>query len=858
MLNQTNKISVNIEDVMEKSYMDYAMSVIVGRALPDVRDGFKPVHRRCLFAMHDMGNDWNKPYKKSARVVGDVIGKYHPHGDTAVYDTIVRMAQDFSLRYPLVDGQGNFGSIDGDSPAAMRYTEIRMSRLAHELLSDIDKETVEMGPNYDDSLKEPLVLPAKVPNLLINGSSGIAVGMATNIPPHNLSEVVDGIVAFIENPTITTEQLMEYIPGPDFPTAGFIYGRDGIVSAYTTGRGIIQMRARARVEKQKKTERESIIVTEIPYQVNKAKLIEKIAELVREKKIEGISDLRDESDRDGMRIVIELKKDENPQVLLNQLYKHTQMQSSFGIIMLAIVHNRPQVLTLRDVIRHFVDHRREIVTRRTIFELKKAEARAHVLNGLKIALDWLDAVIELIRNSKTPAEAKEGLMTGIFSDDAWLEKMDLPLPPVHAEYTRPVFLTDIQAQAILDMRLHRLTGLEREKILSELGEILKVIARLKEILGSETEILKIIKGELLEMKEQFGDQRRTEIVGQTAEITLEDTIVEEDMVVNITHTGYIKRSAVSLYRAQRRGGKGKTGIKTKEEDFVEQLFIASTKDYMLFFTDAGKVYWLKVYEIPEGGRATRGKAIVNLLNLSPQEKVTAILPVREFIDGKYILMATRQGTVKKTSLQEYSNVRSGGIIALNLDEGDKLISVALTDGKQDVLLASKNGKSIRFREEDARPMGRVTRGVRGMTLEEDDVVIGMEIINDLSGSTIFTATENGFGKRTELVEYRPQSRGGKGVITIKTNERNGCVVAIKQVTDEHDLMLISDQGKILRVPVDGFSVIGRNTQGVRLMVTEENERIVAVARLAEKEEADDAVEESEEYPDAEVIEGDEE
>ena len=846
MLTQTNKISVNIEDEMKKSYMDYAMSVIIGRALPDVRDGFKPVHRRCLYAMYDMGNDWNKPYKKSARVVGDVIGKYHPHGDTAAYDTIVRMAQDFSLRYPMVDGQGNFGSVDGDSPAAMRYTEIRMSQMAHEMLVDLDKETVDMGPNYDDSLQEPLVLPAKIPNLLVNGSSGIAVGMATNIPPHNLSEVVDGIIATIDNPSLTLSELMERIPGPDFPTAGFIYGTEGILAAYRTGRGIIQMRARARVEKQKKTERESIIVTEIPYQVNKARLIEKIAELVREKKIEGISDLRDESDRDGMRIVIELKKDENPQVLLNQLYKHTQMQSSFGIIMLAIVNNRPKVLTLKEVIRHFIDHRREIVTRRTVFELKKAEARAHILLGLKIALDWLDAVIALIRGSKTPAEAKEGLMAGRFAAAA-----DIAANPL-------LCLSELQAQAILEMRLHRLTGLERDKIIQEYEDILRYIARLKEILGSEMEILKIIKGELLEVKDKFGDPRRTEIIAQTAEITLEDTIVEEDMVVTISHTGYIKRSAVSLYRAQRRGGKGKTGMKTKEEDFVEQLFIASTKDYMLYFTDAGRVHWLKVYEIPEGGRATRGKAIVNLLNLSPNEKISAIMPVKEFAEDRFIMMATRQGVVKKTPLLEYSHPRAGGIIAVNLDEGDKLITVALTDGKQDVLLASRNGKSIRFREEDARPMGRVTRGVRGMTLEDDDVVIGMEIVNDMTGSTLFTVTENGFGKRTELTEYRRQARGGKGVITIKTTERNGCVVDIKQVTDENDLMLITDQGKIIRMPVAGFSVIGRNTQGVRLMVTEEEERIVAVARLAEKEEPDESADSDEELVDAEIIAEDEE
>jgi DNA gyrase subunit A len=846
MLNQTNKISVNIEDEMKKSYMDYAMSVIIGRALPDVRDGFKPVHRRCLYAMYDMGNDWNKPYKKSARVVGDVIGKYHPHGDTAAYDTIVRMAQDFSLRYPMVDGQGNFGSVDGDSPAAMRYTEIRMSQMAHEMLVDLDKETVDMGPNYDDSLQEPLVLPAKIPNLLVNGSSGIAVGMATNIPPHNLSEVVAGIIAVIENPALTLEELMERIPGPDFPTAGFIYGTEGILSAYRTGRGIIQMRARARVEKQKKTERESIIVTEIPYQVNKSRLIEKIAELVREKKIEGISDLRDESDRDGMRIVIELKKDENPQVLLNQLYKHTQMQSSFGIIMLAIVNNRPKVLTLKEVIRHFIDHRREIVTRRTVFELKKAEARAHILLGLKIALDWLDAVIALIRGSKTPAEAKEGLMAGRFASES-----DVAANPL-------LCLSELQAQAILEMRLHRLTGLERDKIIQEYEEILRIIARLKEILGSEAEILKIIKGELIEVKEKFGDPRRTEIIGQTAEITLEDTIVEEDMVVTISHTGDIKRSAVSLYRAQRRGGKGKTGMKTKEEDFVEQLFIASTKDYMLYFTDAGRVYWLKVYEIPEGGRATRGKAIVNLLNLSPNEKISAIMPVKEFSEDRFIMMATRLGVVKKTPLLEYSHPRVGGIIAVNLDEEDKLITVALTDGKQDVLMASRNGKSIRFREADARPMGRVTRGVRGMTLEGNDVVIGMEIINDMTGSTLFTVTEHGFGKRTELSEYRLQSRGGKGVITIKTTERNGCVVDIKQVTDENDLMLITDQGKIIRMPVAGFSVIGRNTQGVRLMVTEEGERIVAVARLAEKEEVDESADEPEEVDESGVVEGEEE
>ncbi|BBA68569.1 DNA gyrase subunit A [Geobacter sulfurreducens] len=856
MLEQSlNKTAVNIEDEMKRSYMDYAMSVIIGRALPDVRDGLKPVHRRCLYAMYDMGNDYNKPYKKSARVVGDVIGKYHPHGDAAAYDTIVRMAQDFSLRYPLVDGQGNFGSVDGDSPAAMRYTEIRMEQLAHELLNDLEKETVDLGPNYDGSLTEPLVLPSKFPNLLVNGSSGIAVGMATNIPPHNLTEVINGIIATIENPNISFEELLALIPGPDFPTGGFIYGREGILQGYRTGRGIVQMRARASIETHKKTERQSIIVTEIPYQVNKANLITKIAELVREKKLEGISDIRDESDRDGMRIVIDLKRDENPQVILNHLYKQTQMQTSFGINMLAIVAGRPRVLTLRDAIGHFIDHRREIVTRRTIFDLKKAEARAHILEGYKIALDWLDAVIELIRGSKTPAEAKEGLMSGLFSDEEWLRKMGLPLPAIHSQYQKPVRLTEVQAQEILNLRLHRLTGLERDKILQEYDDILKYIARLKEILASEAEILKIIVGELRELKEKFGDERRTEIVDRSAEISLEDTIVEEDVVVTVSHTGYIKRTAVSQYRSQRRGGKGKTGMKTKEEDFVEHLFVASSKDFMLFFTDAGKVYQIKVYEIPEGGRATRGKAIVNLLNLQENEQITAILSVKGFDDDRNIIMATRLGVVKKSPLREYANIRSGGIIAVNLDDGDKLIAVALTDGKQDVLLASKNGKSIRFHEEDARPMGRVSRGVRGMSLEDDDVVIGMEIINpNATGSTIFTVTENGFGKRTELDEYRVQSRGGKGIITIKTTERNGCVVDIMQVTDENDLMLITDQGKILRIPVAQFSVIGRNTQGVRLMTAEQHERIVAVAKLAEKDEGDDGTDGGDDIPEAEVVE----
>jgi DNA gyrase subunit A len=814
MLSEQNKISVNIEDEMRKSYMDYAMSVIVGRALPDVRDGLKPVHRRVLFAMNELSNDWNKAYKKSARIVGDVIGKYHPHGDSAVYDTIVRMAQDFSLRYPLVDGQGNFGSVDGDSAAAMRYTEIRMDRLAHELLSDIDKETVAFGPNYDDSLEEPLVLPCKFPNLLVNGSEGIAVGMATKIPPHNLGEVIDALIAVIDQPHLEFEELLQLIPGPDFPTAAYILGREGIREAYRTGRGIIQMRAKALVEQNSRTGRESIVVTEIPFQVNKARLIEKIADLVKEKKIEGISDLRDESDREGMRIVVELKRESIPQVVLNQLYKMTSMQSSFGIIMLAVVNGQPQVLTLREVLDCFVDHRKEIVTRRCIFELKKAEARAHILEGLKIALENLDAVIETIKSSANSAEAKERLMARFG-------------------------LSDLQAQAILDMRLHRLTGLEREKILDEYREILALIARLKEILSSEEEILKIIKGELLDIRERFSDKRRTEIVQLTADLTLEDLIVEEDMVVTVSHAGYIKRNAVSLYRAQRRGGKGKTGMRPKEEDFVESLFIASTHSYVLIFTDLGKVYWLKVHEIPQGGRASRGKAIVNLLNLAPNEHVMTILPVKEFEPDRYIITATRKGTVKKTELMAYSNPRQGGIIALTIDEGDSLIAARLTDGSMDILLASCNGKSIRFPEENARPMGRTARGVRGMTLEGDDYIIGMEVVSDATASTLVSITERGYGKRTHLEEYRIQSRGGKGIITIKTGDRNGSVIDVKLVDEESDLMFITDRGKVLRTPVGNISIIGRNTMGVRMMVLEAEERIVAVAKLAEREDEED-------------------
>ncbi len=821
MLSEQNRITVNIEDEMRKSYMDYAMSVIVGRALPDVRDGLKPVHRRVLFAMSELGNDWNKPYKKSARIVGDVIGKYHPHGDSAVYDTIVRMAQDFSLRHPLVDGQGNFGSVDGDSAAAMRYTEIRMDKLAHELLTDLDKETVDFGPNYDESLEEPLVLPCKFPNLLVNGSEGIAVGMATKIPPHNLGEVIEALITILDNPKLEFDELVDIIPGPDFPTAGFILGREGVKEAYRTGRGIIQMRAKAMVEQNSRTGRESIVVTEIPFQVNKARLIEKIAELVKEKKIEGISDLRDESDRDGMRIVVEVKREAIPQVIINQLYKMTPMQSSFGIIMLAIVNGRPHVLTLREVLDHFIEHRKVIVTRRCIFDLKKAEARAHILEGLKIALENLDEVIKTIKSSANSAEAK-GKLVAQFG------------------------LSEIQAQAILDMRLHRLTGLERDKIIDEYKEVLAIIARLKEILASDVEIMKIIKDELIEIKERFANERRTQIIGMTADLSLEDLIVDEEMVVTVSHTGYVKRNAVSLYRAQRRGGKGQTGMKTKDEDFVENLFIASTHSYVLFFTNRGKLYWLKVHEIPQAGRAARGKAIVNLLNLQPEERVMTILPVKNFEEGRFIITATRKGTVKKTDLMSYSHPRQGGIIALTIDDDDSLIAARLTDGSMDIILASHSGKSIRFPEENARPMGRTARGVRGMMLVGDDVLIGMEVVSAATSATLVSVTENGYGKRTSLGEYRVQSRGGKGIITIKTNERNGQVIDVKLVDEDSDLMFITDRGKVLRTPVGKLSVIGRNTMGVRLMVLEANERIVAVAKLAEKDENDAADREDEE------------
>ena len=813
------KIPVYIEDEMKKSYMSYAMSVIIGRALPDVRDGLKPVHRRILFAMHEMGVEWNKPYKKSARVVGDVIGKYHPHGDVAVYDAITRMVQDFSLRYPLIDGQGNFGSIDGDAPAAMRYTEVRMARLSGAILSDIEKETVDWGPNYDDSLKEPLVMPAAFPNLLVNGSSGIAVGMATNMPPHNLSEVIDAIVHLINKPEATINELMKFIPGPDFPTAGFIHGREGIKEAYTTGRGIIQMRARTIVEKNPRTNRQAIVITEIPYQVNKTKLIEKIAELVRDKKIEGISDIRDESDREGMRIVVELKRDEVSEVILNNLFLHTQMQGTFGVINLSIVDGQPKILNLRELLRQFIRFRKEVVTRRTIFELKKAKERAHILEGLKIAIDNLDEVITLIRKSKGPQEAKDGLI-------------------------KRFKLSEIQAQAILDMKLQRLTALEREKIVEEYKEILKLIKRLEELLASEKLLMEVVVDELKEIKKQFGDERRTEIIEKTGEITMEDIIAEEDMVVTVTHGGYIKRNPTSLFRIQRRGGKGKTGMTTREEDFVEALFVASTHSYILFFTNKGKVYSLKVYDIPQAGAAAKGKAIVNILNLTQDEKITAFLPVKEFAEGKFIVMATKYGVIKKTDLQAFSNIRSGGIIALGLDEGDELIATRLTDGSKEIFIGTREGQAIRFNEEQVRDMGRVARGVRAINLAKEDAVVSMEALEE--GKTILTVTERGYGKRTEIKEYRSQLRGGMGIINIKVTEKNGRVAGIAQVNTEDELVITTNIGKIIRIAMKDVSVIGRNTQGVKLIGVEKDERVTGIAPIAEKEEIAPIAEKEEE------------
>jgi len=804
---QEIKSQINIEQEMKTSYLDYSMSVIVGRALPDARDGLKPVHRRILYAMFREGLLHNKKYSKSAGVVGEVLKKYHPHGDSAVYDTMVRMAQDFNMRYPLVDGQGNFGSVDGDPAAAYRYTEARLTKLAEEMLADIDKETVDFTPNFDDTTVEPSVLPTKIPNLLINGSAGIAVGMATNVPPHNLGEIVDGLVMMIDNPEVTVPELMSAIKGPDFPTAGFIHGYEGIRQAYLTGRGIVQMRARATIEEMK-GDRECIIITEIPYQVNKRRLLERIAELVHEKKITGISEIRDESDRQGMRIVAELKKGEISNVVLNQLYKHTDLQATFGVIMLALVNNQPRVLNLRKLLSYFLQHRREVVIRRTRFDLRKAEERAHILLGLKIAIENIDAVIALIKASANPEEAKTGLV-------------------------REFKLTEIQAQAILDMRLQRLTGLERDKIIAEYEETLREITRLNEILGSESLVMQIIRDELLALKTEYGDARRTEIVPEATEIGIEDLIKDEEMVITISNAGYIKRNPLTLYRAQRRGGKGKIGMETREEDFVRRLFMATMHSHILFFTNRGRVYWLKVHQIPEAGRQAKGKAIVNLIQIHTDERVTAALPVRQFTPDHFILMATKQGVVKKTDLEAYSHPRPSGIIAITLEEGDELIAAEVTDGQRDVFLGTKDGLSIRFPETDVRDIGRTGKGVIGVRLERGNEVVGMEIVRD--DSTILTVTENGFGKRSSLEDYRSQSRGGKGIITIKTTEKNGRVVGIAQVSKDDEILLITRDGKLLRTRARDISVQGRNTQGVRLLETEGEDTVVSLAKVVERD-----------------------
>ncbi|HHJ37838.1 MAG: DNA gyrase subunit A [Methylothermaceae bacteria B42] len=830
-------IPVNLEDEMKQSYLDYAMSVIVGRALPDVRDGLKPVHRRVLFSMHELGNDWNRPYKKSARVVGDVIGKYHPHGDTAVYDTIVRMAQPFSMRYVLIDGQGNFGSVDGDPPAAMRYTEIRMSRIAHELLADLEKETVDFIPNYDESEHEPVVLPAKVPNLLVNGSAGIAVGMATNIPPHNLTEVINGVLALIDDPSITIDGLMRHIPGPDFPTGAIINGAKGIRQAYETGRGRIYLRACSHVETSKDSGRQSIVVTELPYQVNKARLIEKIAALVKDGKLEGISALRDESDKDGMRMVIELRRGEQPDVVLNNLYQHTQLQNVFGINMVALVDGRPGCLNLKEILEAFVDHRREVVTRRTLFELRKARERVHVLEGLAVALANIDEIIELIKSSPSPKEAKEGLLSRVWRPgvvESYLQRAD-------AARTRPEDLEEgyglgddgyrlspVQAQAILDLRLHRLTGLEQDKIIEEYQNLLEKIDELLAILGSDARLLEVIREELIAIRDQFGDERRTEILEDQLSLSVEDLITEEDVVVTLTHAGYAKAQPLSVYQAQRRGGRGKAAAATKEEDFVEKLLIANTHDTLLCFSSLGKVYGLKVYELPIASRTSRGKPIVNLLPLEANERINAVLPVKDFSAGGFIFMATAAGVVKKTPLKEFENLRSNGKIAIDLKPKDKLVKATLTDGQQNVMLFSSGGKAICFNESEVRSMGRTAGGVRGMKLPEGDKVIALIIGTE---GTVLTVTENGYGKRTQLDEFPRHRRGGQGVIAIQTSERNGALVAAVLVQDDDEIMLITTGGTLVRTRVSEIPVLGRNTQGVRIIRLSGGEKLVGVDRI---------------------------
>ncbi|MCP3672468.1 MAG: DNA gyrase subunit A [Gammaproteobacteria bacterium] len=846
-------LPVNLEDEMQHSYLEYAMSVIVGRALPDVRDGLKPVHRRVLFAMSELGNDWNKPYKKSARVVGDVIGKYHPHGDTAVYDTIVRMAQPFSLRYMLVDGQGNFGSVDGDAPAAMRYTEVRMAKIATTMLGDLDKDTVDFTANYDESEHEPSVLPARIPNLLINGSAGIAVGMATNIPPHNLTETINGCIALIDNPEETVEDLMQHIPGPDFPTAALINGAKGIAEAYRTGRGRVHIRALSTVEDYDSGNRQRIVVTELPYQVNKARLLEKIAELVKDKRIEGITGIRDESDKDGMRMVIELRRGEVAAVVLNNLYQHTQLQNVFGINMVALVDNQPRLLNLKQMLEYFIRHRREVVTRRTLFELRKARDRAHILEGLAVALANIDEVIALIKAAKSPSEAKQGLLSRHWQSGA-VESMlaragaDASKPQeLGAEYglsDKGYLLTEVQAQAILDLRLHRLTGLEQDKILNEYSEILGRIEYLLDILSNADRLMQVIREELVAIRDQYGDDRRTEILDVHLDLTLEDLITEEDVVVTLSHAGYAKAQSMDSYQAQRRGGKGKSATSTRAEDFVDQLFVASTHDTILCFSNRGRVYWLKVYQLPQAGRGARGKPINNILPLEEGERINAVLPIREYSDEQYIFMAASSGTVKKTKLTDFSRPRSSGIIAVDLKEDDQLIGVAITDGSKDVMLFSSAGKAIRFDESHVRPMGRTACGVRGIKLAEGQTVISL-IITD-PDKTILTVTENGFGKRTMQDQFAAKGRGGMGMISIKTSERNGSQVGAVLVDDEDEVMLITDGGTLVRIRVSDVSVMGRDTQGVKVINVSKGESLIGIERIASIESDEDGEEEADE------------
>ncbi len=835
-------LPVNLEDEMRQSYLDYAMSVIVGRALPDVRDGLKPVHRRALYAMSELGNDWNKPYKKSARIVGDVIGKYHPHGDTAVYDTIVRMAQPFSLRYMLVDGQGNFGSVDGDSPAAMRYTEVRMAKIAHELLADIDKETVDFVPNYDESESEPAVFPTRIPNLLINGSAGIAVGMATNIPPHNLNEVINACMAVIDNPEVTIKELMEHVPGPDFPTAGIINGVRGIQEAYLNGKGRIHIRARTHVERDDtRGGREAIIVTELPYQVNKARLLEKIAELVKDKKIEGISELRDESDKDGMRMVIELKRGEVPEVLLNNLYQQTQMQNVFGINLVALVDGQPRLLNLKEILEAFIRHRRDVVTRRTVYDLRKARDRAHVLEGLAVALANIDEVIQLIKSSASRAEAKEGLIKRLWAPGVVIDMLEragagasrpAELGPEFGLVEGGYRLSDVQAQAILDLRLHQLTGLEQDKIVGEYKTLLEQIEELLDILNNPDRLMQVIRDELEEMRTQYGDARRTEILEAYEDLSLEDLIAEEDVVVTLSHTGYAKSQPVSDYTAQRRGGRGKSATKVKEEDFVDKLFIASTHDTILCFTSRGKAYWLKVYQLPQASRTSRGKPIVNLLPLEENERINAVLPVKAFTDDHFVFMATANGTIKKTPLTDFSRPRTNGIIAVDLRDGDYLVDVAITDGTRDVMLFSDAGKAIRFSEADVRAMGRTACGVRGIRLQPGQRVISLIIVDE---GDVLVGTQRGYGKRTAVSEYPVYGRGGQGVISIQGSERNGEVVGAVLVRDDDEIMLITNGGTLVRTRVNEISRMGRNTQGVRLINVDEDENLVGIERILEVE-----------------------